>query len=133
LTQRLGPDMKGWTWGRMHVLQQKHILSGRGDLGSLLDLSGLPVCGDGTTVCSATPDANFQAYLGAGYRMVADLTDPCAGMSSVEVASGSGQPGSPHYADQIEPWNTGKLFYLPLRGEVDGDVLTLTAKKTKES
>jgi penicillin amidase len=125
LTQRLGPDMKAWTWGRLHVLQQKHLLSVRGDLGSLLDLSGLPVCGDGTTVCSATPDANFQAYLGAGYRMVADLTDPRAGLWSVEVASVSGQPGSPHYADQIEPWNAGQLFYLPLRGDVDGETLTL--------
>jgi penicillin G amidase len=129
LTARLGPDINGWTWGRVHVLQQKHFLSGRGDLGHLLDLSGLPVCGDGTTVCSATPDANFQAYLGAGYRMVADMTDPLAGLFSVEVAGVSGQPGSRHYADQMEPWNAGRLFYLPLQGELKGNLLTLTAKK----
>jgi penicillin amidase len=125
LTGRLGPDMKGWTWGRLHTLQQKHFLSGRGDLGRLLDLSGLPVCGDGTTVCSNTPDANYQAYLGAGYRMVADMADPRCGLSSVEVAGVSGQPHSPHYADQIEPWNAGRLFYVPLRGEVEGEVLSL--------
>jgi penicillin amidase len=128
LTQRLGPDMTHWTWGNLHRLQQKHFLSGRGDLGGLLDLSGLPACGDGVTVCAGTIDANYQAWLGAGYRMVADLSDTRCGIWSVEVAGASGQPHSPHYADQIEPWNAGQLFYLPLLGELAGDVLTLSDK-----
>lgn len=125
LTGRLGPDLDRWTWGGVHTLLQKHTLSDRGDLGTLLDLSGLPVPGDGTTVCAGTHDAQFRSYLGAGYRMVADLADPRAGLWSVEVAGASGQPESPHYADQIEPWSAGQLHYLPLTGPVDGDVLTL--------
>jgi penicillin amidase len=128
LTLRLGPDLKDWTWGRLHALQQKHFLSGRGDLGNLLDLSGLPVCGDGATVCAGTFDVQYQSYLGAGYRMVADLADPGAGLWSVELAGTSGQPHSPHYADQIEPWNAGQLFCLPLRGDVDGEVWMLNPK-----
>lgn len=116
LAARFGPDPATWTWGRLHTLKQPHFLSNRGDLGSLLDLSGLPVAGDGVTVNSGTPDANFAAWLGAGYRMVADLADPDVGMWSVEVGSVSGQPGSVRYDDQIPTWGRGEYYYLSLRG-----------------
>jgi penicillin amidase len=125
LTTRLGPDMSTWTWGRLHGLSQKHFLSSRGELGALLDLPRIPACGDGVTVCAGTFDGNYQAWLGAGYRMVADLADPQCGIWSVEVAGASGQPGSLHYADQVEPWSAGRLVYMPLVGTVDGDILTL--------
>jgi penicillin G amidase len=75
----------------------------------------LPAPGDGTTVCSGTQDANHAAWLGAGYRMVADLSDPNMGMWSVEVGSESGHPGSRHYDDQIPAWDRGDLFYVPLK------------------
>jgi penicillin amidase len=127
ITAKLGPDMSQWRWGRLHALQQKHFLSSRGDLGTLLDRSGLPVGGDGHTVNSATPDANYAAWLGAGYRMVADMADPRAGLWAVEVGSASGHPGSPHYDDQIAPWSAGQFHYLPLDdAPVDGPTLTLT-------
>src|SRR5439155_25297546 len=86
LAARLGPDMSTWQWSRLHTLVQKHALSGRGDLGEFLDRSGVPVRGDVTTVCSSTPDANYAASLGAGYRMVADLADPGMPLRAVEVA-----------------------------------------------
>ena len=89
---------------------------------------GLPVGGDGVTVCANTFDAQYQAWLGAGYRMVADLADPQCGFHSVEVAGASGQAHSPHYADQIEPWNAGQLFYVALRDDVIGEVFTLEPK-----
>ncbi len=120
LTTRLGPDMTTWTWGRIHVLVQKHFLSGRGDLGTLLDRSGMPTRGDGATVCSGSSDANHASILGAGYRVVVDLADPKLGMWATEVAGTSGHPGSPHYDDQIEPWNAGKYHYLSLSESVDG-------------
>jgi penicillin amidase len=115
LETKLGPDPAAWRWGRLHPLLQKHFLSGRGDLGLLLDRSGLPAPGDATTVNSGTPDANFAAWLGAGYRMVADLSDPQLGIWSVEVGSQSGHPGSPHYDDQAPAWERGELYYLPLK------------------
>jgi penicillin amidase len=117
LAARLGPDVAAWTWGRLHTLVQKHILSGRGELGQLLDRSGLPVVGDGTTVNSSTPDAGHAAHMGAGYRMVADLADPARGLWMVEVGSVSGHPGSPHYDDQLALWAEGRYRYLSLDGE----------------
>jgi penicillin amidase len=109
LATKLGPDMSTWSWGRIHPLVQKHFLSGRGDLGLLLDRSGLPCPGDGTTVCSGTPDASHAAWLGASYRMVADLSETGARLRAVDVAGASGHPGSPHYDDQLQPWVDGNL------------------------
>jgi penicillin amidase len=125
LTARLGPNPKSWAWGNLHRLEQKHFLSGRGDLGSLLDLGGTPAAGDSVTVCAGTLNAGYQSYLGAGYRMVVDLSDPQSGLCSVEVAGASGQPGAAHYADQLEPWNAGTLVELSLHGEPRGPVWDL--------
>jgi penicillin amidase len=118
LTNRLGPDVNGWTWDRLHTLVLRHFLSGRGDLGSLLDRSGRPAPGDVTTVCSTTSDANLAACLGASYRMVSDLADPRRGLWTVDLASVSGHPGSPHYDDQLALWAEGSCHYLSL---LDGD------------
>lgn len=114
LTNRLGPDMKAWRWGGVHVLLRKHVLSGRGELGQLLDRSGLPVDGDGVTVNSGTHDATFAAWLGASYRLVVDFAEPGFGMWTAAVASTSGHPGSPHYDDQMEMWREGKFIHQEL-------------------
>jgi penicillin amidase len=43
LTERLGPDMSQWTWGKLHTIPLRHVLSGRGDLGRLLVHGCVPV------------------------------------------------------------------------------------------
>jgi penicillin amidase len=116
LTARLGPDPAAWRWGRLHTLLQNHFLSGCGDLGELLDRSGLPLPGDTATVCNNTPDADWRAYLGPGYRMITDFGDHNGGLWSVEVAGVSGHPGSPHYDDQLGPWSEGRYYHVPLDG-----------------
>jgi penicillin amidase len=115
LTSRLSLDMKSWTWDRLHTLVKKHFLSGRGDLGQLLDSNGTPAPGDATTVWSTTSDPSYAAALGASYRMVSDLADPEQGMWAVSIPGESGHPGSPHYADQVAPWAAGETHYLSLR------------------
>ena len=125
LTTRLGPNMNDWRWGRLHVLLQKHFLSGRGELGKLLDRSGLSLGGDGHTVNSSTPDANHAAWLGASFRMVADLADSRHGLWSIDIAGESGHPGSRHYDDQLQPWHRGELRYTPLNGDVEGETFLL--------
>ncbi|HEY7309301.1 MAG TPA: penicillin acylase family protein [Gemmataceae bacterium] len=127
LTERLGPDMGQWTWGRLHTLPLRHFLSGRGDLGVLLDHGDAAIKGDYTTVCNACPDARFQARTGAGYRLIAELSASASGLWAVDVQSQSGHPGSPHYSDQLSDWIEGHYHYLPLdRAEVErGAVSTL--------
>lgn len=114
LTSRLSSDMSSWQWGRLHKLGQPHYLSGRGKLGTLLDQSGTPMPGDGTTVCAGYPNSHWTAYLLAGNRLVADLGDPNAGLWMIDSAGASAQPGSLHYHDQLPPWSRGEYRYLPL-------------------
>jgi penicillin G amidase len=124
LTQRLGPDMASWQWGRLHRLPLKHVLSNRGDLGQLLDHGGVPVNGDMTTVCNTGNDPNWQATSGAGYRLIADLATNC--LLAVDAQSQSGHPGSLHYSDQLAAWSGGEYHVLPLNRD---DVSQLIVEK----
>ena len=114
LTERLGPDMSHWSWGRLHVLTLPHVLSGRGDLGRLLDQPSLPVSGNMHTVCNTGLGANFEGRTGAGFRLIADLASTPPVLWSVDAQSQSGCPGSPHYGDQLETWRQGSYYPLPL-------------------
>lgn len=114
LTARLGPDIRQWHWGRLHLLQQRHFLSGRGSMEELLDRGNVPVQGDGYTVCNTGFDPSHAALLGAGYRLLADLADPNCGLWAVDAGSASGHPGSPHYDDQLETWLAGGYHYHSL-------------------
>jgi penicillin amidase len=108
LTERLGPDMSQWNWGKIHILTLRHILSGRGDLGQLLDHGGVPVPGDAQTVCNTGLGSQFESRLGATYRLVADLSTTPPELLAVDSQSQSGHPGSPHYRDQLQTWLKGE-------------------------
>lgn len=110
LEQRLGAEMSGWTWGRLHKVQLRHVLSNRGDLGELLDRGGLPVGGNGVTVCNTGFDPNWGALMGANYRLISDLAEE--GMWAVESQGQSGHPGSAHYCDQLQDWLQGNYHFL---------------------
>jgi penicillin amidase len=125
LSARLGPDPSQWNWGKLHVLTLRHILSGRGDLGQLLDHGGVPVPGTMNTVCNTGLKADGAAGLGANYRLIADLSTAPPGLWAVDSQSQSGHPGSPHYADQLPTWLRGEHHYLPLeRSEVSRAAVT---------
>jgi penicillin amidase len=53
--------------------------------------------------------------MGAGFRMIADLSDPEGGLWAIDAGSESGHPGSPHYNDQIGDWLTARYHHLPLK------------------
>jgi penicillin amidase len=114
LTARLGPDVAAWTWGRLHRIHLRHALSGRGELGTLLDHGGLPVKGNGVTVCNTGYDPNYLAPLGANYRLIAELAADPPGLWSVDAQGQSGHPGSPHYGDQLAEWIAGRYRYVPM-------------------
>ena len=117
LEARLDPDMSEWTWGRIHTISLKHHLSEIGDLSELLDRGEQPVGGNGVTVCNTGSDTNYVAATGANYRLVAELDDGPPTLWSVDAAGQSGNPGSPHYCDQLPMWLTGSLRRLPLDRE----------------
>jgi penicillin amidase len=114
LTERLGPNQAEWTWGRLHLLSLRHILSGRGDLGRLLDHGSRPVQGDAQTVCNTGLGAQFEARTGANFRMIADLAASPPVLWAVDAQSQSGHVGSPHYSDQFGTWLGGEYHCLSL-------------------
>jgi penicillin amidase len=114
LTNRLGPDMAQWNWGALHTLTLRHILSGRGDLGTLLDHGGQPVPGNAHTVCNTGLGPSGDSKTGANYRLVADLSTAPPGLWSVDSQSQSGHPGSRHYSDQLQTWLNAHYYYVPL-------------------
>ena len=120
LTSRLGPSLNRWQWGELHRMQVRHFLSGRGELGELLDQASPGVQGDMLTVCNTGGDIDWQARLGAGYRMIVDMSASPAEMWAVDAGSESGHPASPHYADQLGDWLAGRYHRLALdRAEVE--------------
>lgn len=115
LEGRLGKEMSAWKWGDLHTVQLRHVLSGRGDLGDLLDRGGLPVGGSGVTVCNTGFDPNWGALMGANYRLISDLGEN--GMWAVESQGQSGHPGSDHYCDQLTEWLEGRYHFLSFEGD----------------
>jgi penicillin amidase len=115
-TARLGPDPEQWQWGRLHTLTFHHGFGhGRHPLAralaAMLDLNRgpYPAPGDGMTVNLAAFSLAepFAAVAGPSYRQVVDLGRPEA--SRWIVAGGaSGDPRSPHYADQLPRWLRGE-------------------------
>jgi penicillin amidase len=123
LTEQLGPDMNGWEWGRLHRLRLPHVLSERGELAQLLNGGDVGVKGDMGTICNTGQGPGFSAATGAGFRMIADLKERT--LWSIDGQSQSGNPGSPHYRDQLESWNGGEYHSLPATESPSDTILTL--------
>jgi penicillin amidase len=120
LSGRLGEDISGWSWGRLHLMPLRHVLSGRGSLGELLDHGGAGVRGDMLSVGNTGLGPDWEAASGAGYRHVVDLAEDPAGLWTIDGQGQSGQPGSPHYDDQYDDWLEGRLRFVPLGPEIGG-------------
>ncbi len=124
LAGRFGDDMNQWTWSQLHVMPLKHVLSGRGDLGELLDHGGDAVTGDYGTVCNTGSGADWTAASGAGFRMIADLSSNPPALWTVDGQSQSGNPGSPQYSDQFQNWVNCEFAAIPLEREQTADAMT---------
>jgi penicillin G amidase len=96
-----GPDPARWRWGDVHQAARTHPAEGAGPLPSV------PMGGDADTIQAAgygwrrgTP---FTVTNLSVYRQVVDLADP--GSASYVIPGGSsGDPESPHFADQLAEW-----------------------------
>jgi penicillin amidase len=120
-TARMGPDPARWQWGRLHTLTFHHGF-GRAQhpvaraVAAVLQLNRGPYAmpGDGMTIHLAAYSLAepFTVVAGSSYRQIVDLGRPEA--SRWIIAGGaSGDPRSPHYADQLPLWLRGE--YRPMR------------------
>ncbi len=124
-------------WGALHQLTFRHVLSRAGIAGQVaawafgLNRGPFPRPGDGFTINLgafrlASP---FAVEAGPSYRQVIDLSSP--EQSQWIIAGGaSGDPASPHYADQIPAWLAGQMRPMRFRRReelADGGMTLLAA------
>jgi penicillin amidase len=113
LTDRLGSDPNGWTWGTVHVAHWRHPLA-TAELGEALNVGPEPVDGGSHTVRNTGGELPpHAASSGAEYRMVMDFAEP-GSFLAVQNIGNSGVPGSPHYRDQFYPWLRAEYHVVQL-------------------
>ncbi len=113
LLETVGDNPRRWQWGRFHQVAFRHPL-GTSRLGWMFSRGPYALDGDNDTVALAAVPLKLPvtfANVVVAYRQVIDLDDFDRSLSVLNTGQ-SGQPGSPHYADQIEPWREGE--YHPM-------------------
>lgn len=119
LKNTLGPEFGDWSWGKLHQLTLAHTLGSKKPLDRLFNRGPYPIGGDYDTLWNsgmARHTLESGPVVGPPFRFIADLDD--LGRSLGQLLPGqSGQPTSPHYADNIQPWLKGEyhpmLFHRP--------------------
>lgn len=111
LRERFGPDPTSWRWGDAHWMTWRHNLGRNAELGAIFNLPNTEVGGDGATLWATQARYGRGSDHGVSYRQILDLRDLNAARIVIPPGN-SGQPGSPHYADNLERWRT--LQYHPL-------------------
>ena len=109
LEERFGPEVDTWRWGAMHVLAP-----GGGDAADEGGPFGFPLPGDTDTVRVSSYDAGtgFRVRTGSVARYAFDLGDWERSGWVVPHGAG-GEPGHPHFADQVESWRAARLLPMP--------------------
>ena len=124
LSDRYGPDLNEWRWGRVHALDFPHVFGAVSPVLAKIFSRRLEVGGGQETVCQVGWDPNdpFKAIWAPAWRMVADPHDP--DRSRWQAFTGeSGHVASPHYDDLQPRWLHGEM--QPMAGEGPWQTLTL--------
>ena len=110
-----GRDPSQWRWGDVHQAVRVHPL-GAAD-GGPGPLPGTAMGGDADTLQAAgygwRAGAPFTVTSVSVYRQVVDLADGRSA-SSVIPGGASGDPASPHFADQLAEWAAHRR--IPMTG-----------------
>ncbi|MEI6043049.1 MAG: penicillin acylase family protein [Chloroflexota bacterium] len=133
LRPRLGEDMSGWVWGKLHTMKYNHTLGAVKPLDRVFNRGPQPIGGDTDTVWQtgySGKEADFTANgATSSFRGLFDLSNLDRSLIGI-VGGQSGSPFSPHYFDLAEEWIAGELHPLisnrsELRANTEG---TLTLK-----
>jgi penicillin amidase len=111
LHERFGEDVGKWRWDTVHQVRWRHNLGRDGELAGVLNAPTVPIGGDGSTPFATAADRDGFVMAGVSYRQVLDMSDLNAAQVCIPPGN-SGQPGSPHYLDNLERWRN--VEYHPL-------------------
>lgn len=114
LTEQLGADAEGWSWGAVHQLRLGHLMRSVPLLGKRFSRGPYPYGGDLNTInvggFTIWHGLDRQGY-GAAYRQVIDLAHLDGAVFQLPGGN-SGIPGHPHYDDCTADYLAGR--YRPL-------------------
>jgi penicillin amidase len=110
LQSRLGADPNDWQRGKLHQLRLDHILAAKPPLDEIFSHGPLSVGGDTNTIVqTAVMGTNPGDNIAPSYRQVIDLGNFESSVAMFAPGQ-SGQLGSQHYGDLVEPWLSGNYF-----------------------
>lgn len=110
--QLMGPEAETWRWGALHKGRFRNATARLNGEPALAPIAEVEVPGSDSTPMNALYAAgDFSVTLGASVRLVIDVGD-WDNSRFINAPGQSGNPGSPHYADLVEPWAAGG--YCPL-------------------
>ena len=127
LRKELGNDPERWQWGRLHRAVFPHPLGLQKPLDLVFNRGPVPIGGDTDTPCqtAVSPhDPYNNNSWSPSFRQIVNMGD--LSQSLVTSPPGqSGQLGSPHYDDLIDPWLSGEYCaMLWEREEVESQAKT---------
>jgi penicillin amidase len=109
LGRRMGGNMAGWRWDRVHQAAFPH--SGLDTVAALRPLlsRAVPNGGDWSTVNvgPVAADTPYEQHSVPGYREIVDLS-PANDSRFLDAVGQSGHPLSPHYDDFLSDWQAVK-------------------------
>jgi penicillin G amidase len=122
LRAELGDDVATWRYGRFHTLTLRHPLGMIPALARLLNRGPFQMGGDADTVRMGYAPREYAAqptYVAPSYRQICDPGD-WDKSQSIHPMGQSGQPGSRHYADLVQPYLHMQYHPMPWsRARVD--------------
>ncbi len=128
LRSRFGDDPSAWKWGDVRPLTLRHALGDQKPFDRIFNIGPIRWSGDFSTVSQSgapplNPLGNPSAI--ASLRMAVDVGNWDASRFSLPGGQ-SGNPVSPHYADQVDPWRTGTGVPMPYSEDAVAEATTTT-------
>jgi penicillin amidase len=120
-----GPDTVGWKWGTVRPLTFVHPVGERKPMDKVFNLGPFPWGGDANTVSQAAVsflDSTGNSPFVASMRMVVDVGE-WEDNRFVLPGGQSGNPMSPHYADQLDLYRFGGAVSIAWSDERKESVL----------
>jgi penicillin amidase len=116
LPRRLGPDRSQWTWGRLALAHFPHPLENAPFIGARFTTPTLPEEGGQTSINRGES---------VSMRYIADVGSWDNTRQSISVGE-SGDPGSPHWTDQMPDWQSMRPRRFPFSKEAVSNSTELT-------
>ena len=115
LRSRFGAVTSDWAWGKIRPLTLRHGAAQQAPLDRVFNIGPIPWSGGFSTVSQSgapplDPFGDPSAIASLRVAMDVGAWDNCR----FSLPGGqSGNPLSPHYDDQVDPWRSGKGIPLP--------------------